>query len=66
MKVLFTIYADLESLIEKISSCYNNREKSSTTKINEHTPSGYSIFTQCSFDATKIMNYEKRKMVPLT
>ena len=26
---------------------------SSTTKINKHTPSGYSLFTQFSFDATK-------------
>ena len=33
MKVLFIIYADLESLLEKMSTCYNNPEKSSTTKI---------------------------------
>ena len=66
MKVVFIIYAKLESLIEKMSSCYNNPEKSSTTKINEHTPSGYSFFTQCSFDATKIINYEKTKMIKLT
>ena len=31
----------------------NNPEKSSTTKINKHTPSGYPLLTQCSFDATK-------------
>ena len=43
MKVLFTIYADLESLLEK----------SSTTKINKHTPPGYSLFTHCSFDTAK-------------
>ena len=24
-----------------------------TTKINKHTPSGYSCFTHCSFDTTK-------------
>ena len=53
MKVPFIIYADLQSLLEKINTCYNNPEKSSTTKINKHTPSGYSLFTQCSFDATK-------------
>ena len=28
-------------------------EKSSTTKINEHTYSGYSLFTHCSFAITK-------------
>ena len=64
---------------------------SSTTEINKHTPSGYSLFTHCSFDqtkgklnyyrgkdcmkkfckdlrihATKIINYKKKKMIPLT
>ena len=87
----FIIYADLECLLEKISTCYNNLEESSTTEINKHTPSGYSLFTHCSFDntknkldyyrgddcmekfcknlrehATKIINYEKKKMIPLT
>ena len=36
-----------------MSTCHNNPEKSSTAKINKHTPSGYSLFTQCSFDKTK-------------
>ena len=91
MKAPFIIYADLESLLEKANICYDNPEKSSTTKINKHTPSGYSLFTHCSFDitknkldyyrgedcmkkfclnlrehATKIINYEKKKMIPLT
>ena len=91
MKSPFIIYADLECLLEKISTCYNNLEESSTTKINKHTPSGYSLFTHCSFDktknkfdcyrgedrmkkfckdkrehVTKIINYEKKKMIPLT
>ena len=88
---MFVVYADLECLPEKMSTCYNNPEKSSTTKINKHTPSGYSIFTHCSFDkskskfsyyrgedcmkkfckdlrehAAKIINYEKKAMIPLT
>ena len=83
VKSPFIIYADLECLLEKISTCYNNPEKSSTT--------GYSLFTHCSFDktknkldyyrgedcmkkfckdlrehATKIINYEKKDMIPLT
>ena len=87
----FTIYADLECLLEKMSICQNDPNKSSTTKINKHTPSGYSIFTNCSFDesknkisyyrgddcmkkfckdlrehSTKIINYEKKKMISLT
>ena len=81
----------MECLLEKMSTCYNISEESSTTKINKHTPSGYSIFTHCSFDksknklnyyrgedcmkkfykdlredATKIINYEKKDMIPLT
>ena len=86
MKAPFIIYADLESLLEKINTCYDNPEKSSTTKINKHTPSGYSLFTHCSFNkaenkledcmkkfrkdlrehATKIINYEKKEIMPLT
>ena len=49
----FIMYADLESLLKKMSTCYDSPEKSSTTKINKHTPSGYSLFTHCSFDEPK-------------
>ena len=49
----FIIYADLECLLEKMSTCQNNPNKSSTTKINKHTPSGYSLFAHCSFDESK-------------
>ena len=90
MKVPFIIYADLDSLLEKVNTCHKNPKKSSTTKINKHTPSDYSLFTHCSFDATKskfdyyrgkncmkiffpdlrehaikIINYEKKEMIPL-
>ena len=53
MKLPFVIYADLECLLEKMSTCQNNPNKSSTTKINKHTPSGYSLFTHCSFNESK-------------
>ena len=91
MKLPFVIYTDLECLLEKKSTCINNPNESSTTEINKHTPSGYSLFTRCSFDesknklnyyrgedcmkkfcedlrthATKIINYEMKKMMPLT
>ena len=91
IKMPFTIYADLEWLLEKMSTCQNDPNKSSTTKINKHTPSGYSIFTHYSFHesknkisyyrgddcmkkfckdlrehGTKIINYEKKKMISLT
>ena len=74
-----------------MNTCHNIPKKSSTIKINRHTPSGYSLFTHCSFDKTKnkldydrgkncmknfcldlrehaikIINYEKKKMIPLT
>ena len=90
-KLPFVIYADFEYLLEKMSTCINNPNESSTTKINKHTPSGYSKFTNCSFNesknklnyyrgkncmkkfckdlkehATKIINYEKKKIIPLT
>ena len=87
----FIIYADLECLLEKTGTSYNNPEESSATEINKHAPSGYSLFTHCSFDksknkfdcysgdnwmekfcqdlrehATKIINHEKKDMIPLT
>ena len=36
-----------------MNTCHNNPEKSSTTKINKQTASGYSLFTHCSFDTTE-------------
>ena len=36
--------------IKKIDTCHNNPDLSSTTKINQHIPSGYSVYTNCSFD----------------
>ena len=48
-KAPFIIYADLECIIEKIDGCKNNPENSSTTKVNEHIPSGFSMSTIFSF-----------------
>ena len=91
IKLPVVIYADLECLLEKMSACQNNPNELSTTEINKHKPSGYSIFTHFSFDqtrnklnhyrgkdcmkkfckdlrehATKIINFEKKKMISLT
>ena len=49
----FVIYADLESILEKISGCENDPEKSSVIKVNKHIASGYSLFSHCVFDKTK-------------
>ena len=63
MKVPFIIYAELESLLEKMNTCHNNLERSSTTKINKHKPSGYSLFIHCSFDTkTKNIDYYRGKI----
>ena len=49
----FVIYPDMQSLLKKIDACHSNLEKSSITKINKHTASGYSLFMYCSFNVTK-------------
>ena len=62
MRLPLIIIADLERLLEKMNTCHNNAEKSSTTKVNRHIPSGYSLFTHCSFDTTKNkLDYYKGK-----
>ena len=49
-KVPFIIYADFESLIEKIDGCKNNLENSSsTTKVSDYIPSGFSMSAISSF-----------------
>ena len=42
MKVPFIIYANLECLLEKMSTCINNRHESSTTKT--HTIGIFNIY----------------------
>ena len=44
-KAPFIIYADAESLIVKIDGYKINPEKSSSTKVSEHIPSGFSMST---------------------
>ena len=44
-KVPFIIYADLECIIEMIDGCKNNPGFSSTAKVSEHIPSGFSMPT---------------------
>ena len=91
IKLQFVVYADLECLLEKMSTCQHNPNELSTIEINKHVPSGYSLFTHCSFNktknkldyyrgkdcmnkfckdlrehTTKIINNEKKKMIPLT
>ena len=53
MKAPSVIYAGSECLLEKLKTCHTNPEKSSTAKIAEHKPFGYSLFTHCLSDVTK-------------
>ena len=53
MSALFIIFADAESFLEKIDTCYSNCKKSSAAKINNHIACGYSFFMPHSFDTTK-------------
>ena len=45
-KAPFIIYADLGCMIEKIDGCKNS---SSTKRVSEHIPSGFSMSTISSF-----------------
>ena len=64
-----------------MDTCHDNPEKSSTTNINKHKPSGYSenkldyyrgencmkkVCKDLREHATKIINYEKKEMIPST
>ena len=64
MKVRFTIYADLESLLKKMNACHNNPEKSSTTKSKFDYYRGKDCMKNFSLDlrehATKTINFEKK------
>ena len=48
-KAPFIIYPDLEYIIEKIDGCKSNPDNSATTKVSEHIPLGFSMFTISSF-----------------
>ena len=52
-KAPFIIYADLECIIEKIEGCKNNPESLSATKVSELIPSGFSVSTISSLEASK-------------
>ena len=49
----FITDADLECIIEKIDECKNNPENSSTAKVSEHIPSGFSMSARLSFRSIK-------------
>ena len=52
-RVPFIIYGYLKCVIEKIHGYKSNPENSSTTKVNEHIPSGFPMTTISSFRSIK-------------
>ena len=62
LKAPFAIYLDLECLLKKEQSCQNNPEQSYTEKKAIHEPSGWAMFTSCSFDEKENkLNYYRGK-----
>ena len=53
LKAPFIIIFYLECSLPKEQSFQNNPEKSYTEKKAKNEPSGWAMFTNCSFDATK-------------
>lgn len=53
IKIPFIVYADTESLPEKIHTCDNDPEKLFTSKIKKYIACGYSLFAHCSYDNKK-------------
>ena len=53
LKAPFITYLDLEYLLQKMLSCQNNPNSSYTERKTMNEPSGWTIFTNCSFDSTK-------------
>ena len=73
LKAPFAVYLHLECLLEKQQSCQNNNnnnnntnnnnlEESYTEKKARHKPSGWAMFTRCSFNKKENkLNYYRGK-----
>ena len=62
LKAPSSFFPDLEFLVKKGQSCQNNPKKSYTEKKARHEPSGWALFTKCSFDKKENkLNYHKGK-----
>ena len=62
LKAPVAIYLDLECLLKKEQYCQKNPEKFYTEKKAKHEPSGWAMFTRCSFDKKENkLNYYRGK-----
>ena len=50
-KATFIIYADVEFIIEESDGCKYNPKISSPTKVSEHIPSDFSMYTNLHLEA---------------
>ena len=57
MKLPFAVYADLECLLEKMSTCINNPNESSTT--NNHRVIQYLVIVHSMNQKTNLIIIEK-------
>ena len=60
LKAAFAIYLDLECLLKKEPSGQNNHQKSYTEIKAIHEPSGWAMFTSCSFDEKENKLYRRK------
>ena len=60
LKAPFAIYLDLECILKKLQCIQSNPEKSYTEKKARHEPSGWLLYTKCSYDK-KRLNYYRGK-----
>ena len=66
LKAPFAIYLDLECLLKEEQSHddnNNNIEESYTEKKAKHEPSGWAMFTRCSFDKKENLIITEEKIV---
>lgn len=53
VSVPFVIYADFESILMPVSSCFPDPSISSTTTTQQHVPCAFSYYVNCFFDKSK-------------
>ena len=62
LKAPFSFFLDLECMLKKLQSSQNNPEKSCKAKKTRHEPSGWALYTRCSFHKKENkLNYYRGK-----
>ena len=62
LKVPLAFFLDSECILKKLQSIQNNPEKTYIEKKGRHEPSGWALYTRCSFDKKENkLNYYRGK-----